>query len=378
MNINTHRLTTEFIELVSIDSPSFGEQRVGNYIRQNLKALGFEVREDNAGAGHDNGCGNIYGYLAGNNGEKEPLLFCAHMDTVEPANGKHAVLDDGGVIKSAGDTVLGADDFAGIVAILEALRVIRENGIAHRPIEVLFTVAEEVYCGGIAQLDFSWIKSRQAYVLDLAGPVGTAANKAPSILFFTATVAGKSAHAGFEPQNGIHAIAAAAKAVSALRLGQVDGETTLNVGVIEGGRATNIVPDRCVVRGEARSFTHSKAEAQLEEVRHQFEAAAAEIGATVEFEVFFGCEAYETPLDHPVAKRFEKACGAVGLSPAFQPTLGGSDNNYLAQHGIVGLVAAPGMHLCHTCEEYTTADDLVRSARLALALMAASDGEVST
>jgi tripeptide aminopeptidase len=374
MDINRVRLIKQFSELVAIDSPSFGEKAMGTYIKRQLTDLGFIISEDQAGDQYLQGCGNIYGFLSGDKALGPPLLLCAHMDTVEPARGKRAVISETGLITSDGTTVLGADDVSGLVAIFEALRVLRESGLPHRPIEVLFTVAEEIYCCGASQFNFSKIQAKEAYVLDLTGPIGSAAFSAPSILFFTATVSGQSAHAGFEPEKGVHAIAAAAHAVSALPLGHVDEDTTLNIGVIGGGRATNIVPDECEVRGEVRSFSHDKALNQIEAVKKQFINSAQAIGASVSFEVSQGCHAYRTPPDSPVVRRFAQACETLGIPVSLDKTFGGSDNNYLAANGISGLVIASGMQQCHTCQEYTTVDDLVQSAGLTLSLILADDG----
>lgn len=376
MDINIDRLKNEFCALVTIDSPSYGEKRVCEYIKHMLEALGFCISEDNAGAVCENGCGNLYGYLKGEEALGQPLLFCAHMDTVEPSAGKRAIISENGRITSGGDTVLGADDISGITAILEALRVITENGIRHRPIEVLFTVAEEVYCGGAERFDFSQIRSRQAYVLDLSGTIGSAAYSAPSIVFFTAKITGKAAHAGFEPENGVHAIAVAADAVCKMKLGHVDDNTTLNIGIINGGLATNIVPDQCTVRGEVRSLSHQKALNLVETVKQQFSESADLFGASFLFDAVTGCRAYETSLDLPVAKRFVNVCKALGFETNMVKTMGGSDNNYLAENGISGLVIASGMHECHTCEEYSTLDELIQSARLAVSLMIAEDEEI--
>ena len=368
MKISPERVTAEFAALVSIDSPSFEEKQMGEYLKSKLISLGFSVSQDDAGEKLGGNCGNIHAFLTGTAGG-EPVLFCAHMDTVEPSRGKRAVVGENGVITSGGTTVLGADDCAGITAILEAARILREQGLPHRPVEVLFTVAEEPYCRGAEQFDFSRIRAREAYVLDLTGPVGSAAYAAPTILSFAAAVAGKSAHAGFAPENGVHAIAAAANAVAGLRMGRIGDDTTLNVGIISGGVSTNIVPDRCIVRGEIRSYSHAKALEQAELVKKHFEKAAGALGASVEFEFRCGCEAYETPLSHPVAERFQRACEKQGLPVSLEKTFGGSDNNHLAKHGIAGLVIATAMNHCHSCSEYTTVEELCRITGLTVRLM---------
>lgn len=370
MRVNQVRLVDEFTKLVSIDSPSYGERQMGDRIKSKLSGLGMIVIEDDAGEKIGGDCGNIYGYLRGNT-DMVPLLFCVHLDTVEPSKGKQAIIEADGTIHSDGDTVLGADDLTGVAAILEALTVIIEKQLRHGPIELLFTVAEEVYTKGGAEFDFSKILADEVYVLDLAGPVGSAAYMAPSILPFTVTVRGRASHAGFAPEKGIHAIAVAADAVSKLSMGRIDDETTLNIGLIEGGKATNVVPDNCIVKGEVRSLNHEKAKKQAELVRKQFELSAYAADTSVEFDMYEAAIAYETPQDHPVVARFEEACHALQLPVSLIKTFGGSDNNVIAQKGITGLVIASAMNHCHALDEFTTVEELIRIADLTLALMTA-------
>lgn len=368
MAIHQQRLLRSFAELVSIDSPSFYEKEAASYITERLLKLGFTVEQDEAGQKLNGNCNNLYGYLEGSL-PYPPLLLCAHMDTVEPCRSKKAVFHADGSITSAGDTILGADDCAGIAAILEAVESILESGLPHRPIEVLFTVAEETYCGGAAHIDYSRIRSKEVYVLDLSGPVGNAAYKAPTILLFTAQITGKAAHAGFEPEQGVHAIQAASRVIAQLKMGRIDADTTLNIGTIEGGTVTNIVPERCTVRGEIRSYTHEKALHQLQLVEQTFLEAANRMGATLHFEKRLGCQAYETPLDHPVTVRYQNACKKCGLAGGLEATFGGSDNNYLSQNGLTGLVLATAMNRCHSKEEYTTAAELYNIASLVKAIL---------
>lgn len=368
MGINQVRIIDEFMNLVSIDSPSYAERQMGDYVKNRLQSLGMMVIEDDAGEKIGGNCGNIYGFLNGD-ANRKPLLFCAHLDTVEPSRGKVAIIGDDGTIRSDGSTVLGADDLTGVAAILEALTVIIEQNVPHGPIEVLFTVAEEVYCKGSQVFDFAKVMSEEAYVLDLMGLVGTAAYSAPSILAFTITIHGRAAHAGFAPQKGIHAIAVAADAISMMPMGRIDEETTLNVGMINGGLGTNIVPDTCVVKGEVRSINHEKAKKQAELVRKQFERSCSAAHATFDFELFVASKAYETSLEHPVVTRFESACNKLRLPVSIVKTFGGSDNNIIAQHGIAGIVVANAMSRIHACDEFTTVEEIIRIAELTLTLM---------
>lgn len=362
------RLVKEFCHLVSIDSPSFGEREMGDYLKKRLENLGFSVEEDDAGSHYGGNCGNLYAFRKGTL-PGEPLLFSMHMDTVEPSEGKEAVALEDGRIVSRGDTVLGADDMSGIAASLEALEQIREEGISCRDLEFLFSIGEERHLRGSAVFDFSKIRAKEAYTLDLSGTVGTAAIKAPSLAAFRAEVRGKSAHAGFAPEDGVHAVAIAARAAAALELGHVGSRMTVNVGSIQGGGATNIVPDCCEVKGEVRGFCHEEVLAQLEKIRGNFAREAEAAGGRLIFDTEICFHAYETDKEHPAIQRFVRACGAAGVRPEFTETFGGSDQHHLAAHGIQGAVLASAMHCCHSCGEYTDAGEMEQVSRIVKALM---------
>lgn len=366
--VNRTRITEEFCKLVSIDSASFKEREMADILKNYLTELGFIVTEDKAYEHYDSNAGNIYGFLQGAL-PGDPVLFSSHMDTVEPSSGKKAVVSEDGTITSDGNTVLGADDLSGVVAILEALRTIKEKELPHRSIEVLFTIAEEVYIRGSEVFDYSIIKAKEAYVLDLSGPVGTAALKAPTLVSFTAKFTGKAAHAGFAPEQGIHAIAVAAEAITSIRQGRIDDETTVNVGIIEGGLARNIVPENCCLKGEIRSLSHEKTLSESGQIKEIFEHTAKKHGADIEFETSFGCIAYEINKEEEVVKRFEAACLALGIKTDYIATFGGSDNNNFVRNGITGIVIACGMNEVHSCHEYTHIDELERCSNITLTLM---------
>jgi tripeptide aminopeptidase len=365
--INKARLVKHFAKLVAIDSPSFRERAMCDEIIAYLQAIGIRASEDDSAAKTGGTAGNLYACAEGTL-NLPSLLFSAHMDTVEPSRGKKAVFKPDGRITSDGTTVLGADDLSGVAVILEALTTLKESGKAHRPVEVLFDTAEEAYCVGIQQFDFSRIRSKEAYVFDLSGPVGGAAYQAPSIISFQADFCGRAAHAAFSPEEGIHAIKAAVAATARIDCGRI-GNATVNLGTISGGSADNVVPEHCTVTGEVRSFCDGDARAQLSEIESKFKKAEEEFGAIVNFRTKTLCLAYHVDPAGPVALRFKKACAESGLQPELCQTYGGSDNNHFATHGITGLVLASGMSNCHSCGEYTSADELEHAAKLALALI---------
>lgn len=385
--VSESRLVREFTELTALDSPSFGERKVADFLTAKLKELGFSVEEDRAwekAFSKENGipeeenkkgkvdrAGNLYGFLKGSI-PGDPVLFSAHMDTVEPSRGKKAILESDGTIHSDGTTVLGADDAAGLVEILEGIRAVLESGYPHRDIEVLFPIAEELYTVGTSSMteeEFGKIKAKEAYVPDMSGTPGTAANQAPSLISFRATVTGRASHAGFEPEKGIHAIQAAAEAVSKIKMGHIDKETTCNIGVIRGGSGTNIVPETCTAEGEIRSYVHEKALACMDRVTEIFRQTAESCGASADVRYTIHLHAYETELESVPVRRFRRVCQSLGLAGDIISTFGGSDNNTFAEHGIKGLVLSCGMYQAHSVKEYTRTADLAAGAKLIAGLI---------
>ncbi len=362
------RLWDTFSALTAIDSPSFEERELCDALKQRLDALGVQTFEDDAGARLDGNSGNLYGFLPGD-APLPPLLFSAHMDTVEPGRGKRAILQADGRITSAGDTVLGADDVAGIAILLEALARLTEGGTPRRPLELLFPVAEERYGLGSARADYGRIRAKEAYTLDLSGAIGEAAGAAPTLFSFEVTVTGKASHAGFAPRDGIHAIAAASKAVARIPLGEPEPGVTVNIGRISGGEADNIVPALCKVSGEIRSLSHHLVLEQWERIQAVFEEEAQAAGARAAAHGRVEITAYETPPDSPAVRRFERACRQAGVPARIHATLGGSDANNFALHGIQNLVLACSMHQVHSVREYARLDELEQGVQLVLALM---------
>ena len=363
--INEQRLLAEFLELVSFDSESLHEGPIRDHLKQRLTELGLEVREDDAGARLGSGAGNLYARLEGTG---ESVLFSAHMDTVSPGRGKRAVLEDG-IVRSDGTTVLGADDCAGLAAILEALTVLRERKLPHPPIEILFSVAEELYGQGSVLFDYARLTSRAAYVLDLSGPVGRAAVCAPTILRLDIAVRGRAAHAGFCPERGVNALRIAASALAEIPTGRVAEDTTVNFGVISGGTGVNVVPEEVMIAGEIRSLRHERAMEKSERIAGVFREKARALGGDAEITVTEQVRAYRIGSRDPVVRRFERAAEAMGLEPRQITTFGGSDNNHFVRHGIRGIVLACGMNEVHSVRETQDIAELVRLAELTLRLM---------
>ena len=337
-------------------------------LKAKFAEIGVNFTEDHTQEQTGSNAGNLFARIPGSI-DGVPVLFAAHMDTVEPAKGKKAVFHDDGTVTSDGTTVLGADDLAGVTAIYEAVRHITEAGAPHRPIEILISTGEELYCKGANAFDFSHIRSRSAYVLDLSGEIGSAAYAAPTLLSFEACIQGRASHAGFRPEDGINAIFAASKAIAQLPQGHIDEETTGNIGVIHGGAGTNIVSEACTVKGEIRSLKHERALALLQQYKSTFEKEASSLGASLVWTDTVNIIAYETPADSDTITAYRQAVVQEGLTPSLYKTFGGSDNNVFAQHGIEGLVIATSMNNVHTCQEYCSIPEIAQVSRILLRLL---------
>ncbi|MCX6031401.1 MAG: M20/M25/M40 family metallo-hydrolase [Chloroflexi bacterium] len=350
--INQSRLIQTFLDLVAIDSPSGHEAAISQDLARRLAALGGAVESDEHG--------NLIARWPGQGGW---LMLSAHMDTAGADTGIKPQIRDG-VIYSDGTTILGGDDKSGVAAILEVIQSLQEDGAPHPPLEVVISVSEEVGLAGAKLLDKSKLLACRGYVLDSGGPIGTVVISAPSQDSLRITVFGKKAHAGSEPEKGVNAIRVAAEAIAAMPLGRIDAETTANIGVIEGGTATNIVPDEVHIRGEARSRDNDKLAAQVVAMAAAFQDAAERNGGRVEFKITRSYNTYRLTEDTPVVAHAIAAARRLGFAPVLKASGGGADANIYAEHDITCAVISTGMVEVHTPHEHIAIADMVDATRL--------------
>ncbi|MHB9094924.1 MAG: M20/M25/M40 family metallo-hydrolase [Eubacteriales bacterium] len=370
--INRDRIVEQFLRLVRIDSPSLHERQIADYLKHKLTQMGLEVTEDEAGQAIGNTCdeqtGNLIATLQGSVPGAPTVLFCAHMDTVEPGRGVKPMIK-GDVIYSDGTTILGGDDKAGIAALLEVIRVLREQGIPHGDLEFVFTVAEEGGLKGAKNLDYQRLKSRMGFVLDCDGNAGTIIIKAPAQYRIKASVIGKAAHAGISPEDGVNAIFVASTAISNMKLGRLDDETTANIGVITGGKATNIIPDLVNIEGETRSIDPAKLEEQTDLMVNILEQTARQMGAEARVEKELLYPRLKLDESAEVVGIAMKAAKNLGEQPLLVGTGGGSDANIINGYGIPTANLGIGMSKVHSTQEFITIDNLVLNARFILEII---------
>jgi len=356
-----------FLDLAALPTPPGEERTVADRVTAELRRLGLEVVEDGAGAEIGSNAGNLYTRLEPT-AEGTPLFLCSHMDTVPPTGPIEPVVEDG-VVRNGGGTILGADNKSAVVAMVETARRVVEERIPHAGLELLFTPKEEVGLRGAQAFDSSRLHARVGYVYDQAGPIGEVILGAPHSMIMEITFVGQSAHAGMAPEEGRSAIAAAGRAIADMRLGRIDEETSANVGVIQGGVARNIVPDRCILNCEARSHDERKLADAVQEMLDACSFAASLAGCDVEAEVTRGFHGYRfAKADEPV-RIAEAALRRTGHEPTYALSGGGADANVFNMRGLACLNLANGMAEIHTPQEHIAVADLDAMVDVTLALL---------
>ena len=372
--INRKRLAETFKFLVQIDSVSKEEGVIANEIKKILESLGAKTFVDNAGDKIGGNSGNLIAKFEGNS-QAPPLLLNAHMDTVEPGRGVTAVLENG-TFTSNGTTILGADDKSAIAILLETLNILKENNLQHGPLELVLTVCEEIGLQGAKHLDLSAVTATYGFALDATDTEGIV-TRAPSANHLEFIVHGKDAHAGAAPEKGINAISLASKAIAKLELGRIDQDTTCNIGIIEGGIATNIVPNLVKVKGEARSHDDEKLDKITNEIVSSFNEVIENYKKLnpnnefprVDINIKKDFPRTHIPDDHPVIKLATRAAENLGRNMVTKTTGGGADANIFFERGIFTGVLGTGMRDMHTVRESIKLDDMVRTAELLLEII---------
>lgn len=375
--INEDRLAETFEHLVKIDSVSREEGRICGQLARLLEEMGGKVHIDDAGKKTGSETGNLVAKFPGER-DVAPIFLSGHMDTVEPGRGIKPQFNEG-VFTSDGTTILGADDKSALAIILEVMRVLKEQKIPHGPLEVVLTVCEEVGLLGAKHFDFSLMDAKMGYILDSTDVEGIV-TRAPFANNLNFTICGRSAHAGACPEKGVSAIAIAAKAIAGLTLGRIDAVTTCNLGTIEGGTATNIVPDLVKVKGEVRSHDRKRLDAVTAEMVEAFRQSAESFASdgfkpqlTLDVSLDF-CGTH-IPADHPVVTLAKAASANLGRSMACKTIGGGADANIFFGKGIMAGVIGTGMTDVHTLKESVKLSDMLAATQLLLEIIQIHAGE---
>jgi tripeptide aminopeptidase len=354
-----------FCELVAIPSPSGRERAVGEAVRAWLAGAGVEAAFDGAGAVNGSDAGNLLAVVPG--GAAAPvLLFVAHLDTVETGEEAVApVLGADDVIRSAGATILGADNKSAVAALMRACA--RTAGLAPegRPtVLAAFTCREEAGRMGVSLLELPAGRPVDcAFSVDGAAPIGTAITRALGQQVFTVLIRGRAAHAAADPDAGVSAIRVAAEAVSAMALGRLPGGGSASIAALLGGAVigrldgpgaaaaraaidatpTNSVPDLALLRGEVRGYTAGEIAGARRALQDAVARACADHGAEYEWvDRETAVPPFPGAPDSQALALARAACARAGLSLRIAEAHATLEANYLAADLDVVALASGG------------------------------------
>ena len=363
--MNSARLIERFINYVQCPSESGKEALFCTLLENELRRLGLFVKRDCVGPLCGSDGWNIYARLEGNG---DAMLFSAHLDTVYPGENIKPALADG-VIHSQGDTVLGADDKAGIAAVMESLESVIESGKPHRTVEVLFSVCEETGLFGAKHADFSNIISKQAVVLDNES-LGEIINMNPANMVVIFEVFGKSAHAGMSPENGVHALKAAAKAVANIPVGNVDEISVMNISNFISPGKTNVVADKASFDMEIRSFSEERLQQHLTAIEKIVKEACEYYGASYKMTTDRHSDVIYVPESSSLVNEIVQKFARLDVIGKTAKSFGGCDATHIFAAGLDVVNLGIGMKAVHSCDEHIAVQDLETTAKLVELLMA--------
>ena len=356
----TERLLETFGSLLNVDTFHGDEDRAMVILRELLEPVGIAFKRDEIG--------NLIGAWPARDSDGEPIMLNAHVDTVQSTAGLQTLVDADGV-GTDGSTILGADDKAGVAAIVEAVLTVEAAGAAHGPVDLVFTVGEDVGHIGSKAFDPASIDARVGFVLDAGSPVGNVVTQAPGTRRIYAEFHGRAAHAGIEPEAGVSAIFMMSRAIANMPLGRVDAGTVANIGTVTGGQAVNIMAPHAQMEAQARSLTEEQLDQQVEAMRQAMDEAAERFGGTVEYEIVPFVRAYRLEPGNAALELADRAIRAAGIEPKHVPTGGGSDAHEFNAKGMTTACLGAGYRDAHAVTEFMPHDELRRLTEVTIQLI---------
>jgi tripeptide aminopeptidase len=357
---DSNRLLKTFLALLNVDTFHGDEDRAVAIVQDLLKPARIAFKRDQIG--------NLIGSWPARNSDSEPIMLNAHLDTVQSTAGLQTVVGDEGV-GTDGSTILGADDKAGVAAIVEAVLTIESSGAAHGPVDLVFTGGEDVGHIGSKAFDPASIESTVGFVLDAGSPVGNVVTEAPGTRQIHAEFHGRAAHAGIEPEAGISAISIMSRAIDNMPLGRIDPGTVANIGTVTGGQAANIVAPHAKMEAQARSLSEQRLDEQIDAMCRAMDAAADHFGGSVEYEVIPFVRAYRLEAGNPALELADRAIRAAGIKPKHVPTGGGSDAHEFNAKGMTTACLGAGYRDAHAVTEFMPHDQLRLLADVSIQLV---------
>ncbi len=361
--MSEERLIKLFLETAAIEGLSENEKPVADFIRSFLKSYDLDPFEDNSNIKSNSNTGNI---ICRVNGGGE-FVLASHMDTARSTKGlKPVCLDDR--ITSDGNTVLGVDNRVGISILLYLIEKIKTEKINTKGFTLAFTTCEETSLAGSKNIELNG-NIDHGFVFDSYMRPGNFIHSSFGAASFKVKILGKASHSGIAPEKGINSILIANEAICKMQLGRIDEETTVNIGLINGGTAVNVVPEITSIKGEVRAKSLTIAEKQIQKIEKLFTESVENHKAQIQFDYSWDFKPFELSEESRTIKEIKKAIANVDLNPQHTVSWGGSDANSLNDKGIETVNIGIGAQNPHSNDEFILYEDLQKSFEIALELV---------
>lgn len=371
------------MEMMAIPGKSGDEAAIAAYIEEHLKTYGItdaQIQYDSAHKkSHIGGqVGNMIIKVPGSKRLPRRLLM-AHIDTVPLCVGSQPVRKGNVITSRDPETALGGDDRSGAAVVLNTIRLIKHHELPHPPLTLVFAVQEEIGLVGARNIAIGKLGKPAAGFNFDGGAVDLVTIGATGDDHIDIDIEGIASHAGASPERGVSAVAIAGRAISSLvengwhgliQKGKQAG--TSNIGVIQGGDATNVVMNKLHLKAEARSHNPKFRAKIVKEIEKAFKAAAKELTnsegkrGTIQFSTRHKYESFRLNQNDPVVQTSIQAMEAIGLTPELKISNGGLDANWMNAHGVPTVTIGCGQQAIHTVQEELLVDHFLNACRFGL------------
>lgn len=304
---------------------------------------------------------NILAKLPGEIG-KPPLLFVFHLDTVAPGNAIEPYIEDG-CIKSRGSSILGADGKLAIAVVLEAIEALNGTGKSHRPIEMLFTVCQEVGLLGAKYADYSRIESQEAIVIDHY-VTGEILSKTPNVVSLNVELIGRSAHVITDKDSGINALKAAVEIIHRMEIGRISEDLNINVSDLVALSPRNIVPRYARFDVEIRAFGRGLLESTIRKVKDVIDYVVQESGCKYNINETINTIETDFSANQDMMKRLEDIYSLSGIEMKPTKSFGYLDATCTNNLGIRTVPIGISIYNTHSSGEYVVVEEVDQMYRL--------------
>lgn len=373
------------MRMMAIPGRSGQEGRITEFIRKELVRAGAKaewMQHDRAHTKSPIGgeVGNLVLKLPGTMSGPRRLLL-AHCDTVPICTGSKPTREGNRIFSLNPASGLGADDRTGSAVLLLTAARLLKGRLPHPPLTLLWTVQEETGLAGVRHVKTSLLgRPALAFNFD-GGAIEKLTIGATGACRMSIQVRGIPSHAGMAPEQGVSAIAIASMAIADLQsagwhgLVHKNGKAgTSNIGVIQGGEATNVVTDLVTLRAEARSHDAKFRKRIVAEIEKAFNRAVKAVESAdgrrgeVSVESHADYESFKLPLDEPSVAAAADAIRAEGREPDYAIANGGLDANWITAHGFPCVTLGCGQKNIHTVDEEVDLEHFHLARRVALRL----------